>query len=329
MEGYAGTEVLFLSKQDVDRLLTYPDTVNAVERAFLSDGNGQMCVPKKGFIHTGEKSLLFPMAACLYDLGVAGVKWTNFYPQSPKGLPTCWSHVLVLSRIEDGQPFAILDATSITSYRTAGGHAVVAARHLAKPDSKVLGIMGCGVQGMSAIRSFTQHFDLEKIKIFTSKRSEEACRPVLEKEISVPVQFCDTPAEMARDCDIIVTATTSPTPLLTADMVPPGCLVTAMYAFRDLDPALSRLADKWVLGQRDSDTEEILEAPFYEAGQLNEHDVYASLGEIVSGKKPGRENAQERIVFTHMGMGSLDIAVADSLVKKALELGYGQRLKLN
>lgn len=329
MQSSSGTEVLFLNKQDVDGLLTYPDTVEAVERAFLSDGNGKLCVPEKGFIHAGEDSLLFPMSACLYDLGLAGVKWTNYYPNSPKGLPPCWSHVLILSRLEDGQPFAILDATSITAFRTGGGHAVVAAKYLAKPEPKVLGILGCGTQGMSAIRSFTQHFALERIKVFTSPRSREANRPVLEREIPVPVEFFDSPGEMAEDCDVIVTATTTPKPLLMADMVPPGCLVTALFAFRDLDPALSRLADKWVLGQWDSDTEEILQAPFYEKGQLRKEDVYASLGEIVSGKKPGRERPDERIVFTHMGMGALDIAVADQLVKKALDLGVGQHLRLN
>ncbi len=328
MNNLPGTEVLFLNKQDVDALLTYPDTVSAVERAFLSDGNGQMLVPKKGFIRIGENSLLFPMAACLYDLGVAGVKWTNFYPNSPKGLPTCYSHVLILSHVEDGQPFAILDATSITSYRTAGGHAVVAAKYLAKKDSKVLGILGCGVQGMSAIRSFTRHFGLDQIRIFTSKRSEAASRPLLEAELSIPFLYASSPEEMAQECDIIVSATTSPQPLLTADMVPPGCLVAAMYAFRDVSPALSRLADKWVIGQWDSDTEEILEAPFYH-GSLKRENVYASLGEIVSGRKAGRESSRERIVFTHMGMGSLDIAVAACLVEKARKTGRGQLLKLN
>lgn len=321
------TEVLFLNKEEVDRLITYPETVAAVERAFRSDGMGQMRVPDKEIMPMGGENALFAMAGCLYDLGVAGVKWTNFYPQNPKGYPPCWAHVLVLSHVEDGRPYAILDATSITNYRTAGGHAVAAAKYLANPHPRTLGVMGCGAQGMAAVRSFSQQFDLEQIRVYSSPRSAERARPVLERECPVPVYWAGTPEEMAEGCDIIVTATTSEHPLLMADMVPPGCLVAAMYSFHDVDPALSRLADKWVLGHRASDLGEIRQEKELRE-QLDPAAVYAALGEVVCGQKPGREHREERIVYSHMGMATLDIAVADALVEKARAQGVGRMLRL-
>lgn len=325
--GAAGTKVLFLSKQEVDGLLTHPETAAAVERVFLADGLGQVRIPPKEVMPMGGKNALFAMPGCDYALGVAGVKWTNFYPGHPRGLPTCWSHVLVLSRVEDGQPYAILDATGITARRTAAGHGVVAAKYLARPEPRVLGIVGCGVQGCAAMQAFPLAFPLECIKVFASPRSLARARSVLES-CAVPVRPVSSMEALAEGCDIILTATTSETPLLRAGLVPEGCFVDAMYAFHDVDPALSRTADKWVLGQWDADRPEILEDPDT-AGAVDARDVYGTLGEIVCGKKPGRRRPEERIVFTHMGMAALDIAVADLAVQKARAQGVGQLLQLN
>jgi len=322
------TDVLFLDRGTTEKLLSYPLVWKAVERVFASDGNGAMFAPRKEFIQVGERSQLFPMSACLYDLGVAGVKWTNFYPLNPSGYPTCWSHILILSYLEDGRPYAILDATGITNYRTAGGHAVIASKYLANPAPRVLGVAGCGAQGLSAVRGFSRMYDLAEIRIFTGRRSRERCGAMLEKEIPVPIRFVDSGREMAEGCDIIVTATTAPKPVLLAEDIPKGCFVAGMNSFIDLDPRFSTEADKWVLGQRDTDREEILEDPLL-AGRLREEDVCASLGEIVCGRKAGRENPEERIVFTHMGMASLDISVADELVRLAVKNHMGQWLRLN
>ena len=318
-------DALFLNKQDVDALITYEDVVEAVEAAFRSDGMGRLLTPSKELMPMGGRNFLFAMPGCLYDLGVAGVKWTNAYHGG--AYPTCWAHVLVLSHVEDGQPFAILDATSITNMRTAGGHAVVAARHLARKDAKVLGILGCGFQGKSAIRSFTRAMKLERVRVYSSPRSMERCRAELEGEIDVPIEYLSSPRAMAEESDIIVSATGAAEPLLREEWIPEGCTVCAMSSFEDIDPALSARADKWVLGQMDSDREEILERPGIRE-QVNPADVYGTLGEIICGKKPGRESDRERIVFSHMGMGALDVAVGVRLVEKARARGVGTLLRL-
>jgi ornithine cyclodeaminase/alanine dehydrogenase-like protein (mu-crystallin family) len=116
-------------------------------------------------------------------------------------------------------------------------------------------------------------------------------------------------------------------------MVPEGCCITATMRFQDLDPMLSKKADKWVLGTKSSDGTLILD--YYNskkwdkiAIELSQDDVYADMGDIVTGKKLGRENDKERILYTHMGMGAHDLVLAQTAYQKAMEKGVGTKVKL-
>lgn len=325
------TELLFLNKADVESIITYEDVVVAVRKAFEADGNGQMIVPSKDVMMIGEeakKNFIFAMPAYLGNIGVAGVKWTNFYPFQKEDIPPIWAHILVLSQGENGQPYAIMDATTITNMRTSGGHAVVAAQALAKKSSKTLSILGCGAQGCAALQSFDKHFELETIKIYDIKPEvmenvQKKFQPQTRAKI-VPVA---SPQNLTQGCDILLSATTCRQPLIKTSWIEKGCFVDAMFAFNDLEPNLTSAADKWVLGHRESDRIEILEHRNF-GHLLNAKDVYASLGEILTGKKPGRESDDEIIVYSHMGMGSLDISVGNRLYEIAREKGIGQKLQL-
>lgn len=322
------TQILFLNKQDVDSLLTPEDVSAAVEAVFRADGLGQVLAPIKELMPAGGHNALFAMPGLLRNAGVAGVKWTNFYPEQPQGLPPCWGHLLVLSHLDDGQPFAILDATTITAQRTAGGHTVVAARYLANPGARTLGVLGCGVQGQAAIQAFDRQFALERILVHTRTASRFAAfRAQVQDSLRARLQYAPNPKVLAEQSEILVTASTSHTPVIRAEWVPQGAFVGGVFSFYDLDSSLAAQADKWVLGHRISDRDEILENPDF-AGQLDPERVYGTLGEIVCGRLPGRENPRERIVFTHMGMGALDIAIGNRVVEKARARGIGRTLQL-
>lgn len=324
--GTPKTEILFLGKEDVDRLISWELVVDAVEAAFRSDGLGQMLTPAKEIMPMGGDNALFAMPGCLRNLGVAGVKWTNFYPQGEPGIPTIWGHVLVLSHTHNGQPFAILDATTITGMRTSGGHAVVAAKYLARNNARSLGIVGCGAQGCAAAASFSKHFPLDRLVLFDSV-PEASKRLAQDMQGRAGEVLCTASPQEAAECDILLIATVSLTPVVWEKWLRPGCFVAAMFGFHDLDPAFSAKADKWVLGHRESDRDEILENEFY-GTKLSPTGPYGTLGDVVCGTIPGRENDDERIVFTHMGMGALDVAVGYQLVEKAKELNVGQTLRL-
>ena len=173
-------------------------------------------------------------------------------------------------------------------------------------------------QGRSAIRSFDRLFDLSRILVHTRTREKfEAFRPQAQDGLRARLDYAPTPKALAEQSEILITATTSHTPVIRAEWVPQGAFVGGVYSFYDLDSTLSAQADKWVLGHRRSDGDEILDNPDF-AGKLSAGDVYGTLGEIVCGKLPGRESPDERIVFTHMGMGALDIAIGNRIVEKAV-----------
>ena len=322
-------DLRFLSKQDVDSLITYEDVVQAVEQVFLADGVGQLVVPRKEKMVLDEagKKVLLPMPGYIKTMDTAGMKWMSFYPDK-KEIPAIWGQLLILTNPDDGLPYAVMDATTITNMRTAGGHAVVAAKYLAKKDSRILSVIGCGAQGRSAIVSFDRNFDLDRIVVYDAfAASLERCRMETEGKLRAKLCFADSIEEAVSQADILVTATTSKTVLVKEEMVPAGCFCAAVYCFNDLDPELSHRADKWVLGHGLSDRVQVLENRNYGPLICGEN-VYAVLGEIVAGKKPGRAGDRERIVYTHMGMGPLDIAVGRRIYEKSVQQDAGQILHL-
>lgn len=318
-------EITFLSKADIDQLITWEDVLAGVEDAFRSDGNGQMVLPESSPLALNEQCMLLPMVGHLKDLGVLGQKWMRFFPTQPDGIPTLWGQTLLLNDARTGLPIAVMDATTITAMRTSGGHAVVAARYLASPDPRIMGVLGAGAQGKAGIESFDLAFQLEEIRVYTPREStRESCRRALNGKLKARLVFVDTPAEVARDADILLTCSGSRETLLSADGIPTGCFVAGISKFTDLDSKLAGYANKWVLGHRNSDKAEIVD----KFDGLSMEDVYSSLGEIVTGQKPGRESDQEIILFTHAGMGSLDVAVGSRVLQKAVQNNVGRRLRL-
>lgn len=322
-------DLRFLSKQDVDSLITYEDVVQAVEQVFLADGLGELVVPRKEkmVLDKEGKKVLLPMPGYIKTMDTAGMKWMSFYPDK-KEIPAIWGQLLILTDPDSGLPYAVMDATTITNMRTAGGHAVVAAKYLARRDSKVLSVIGCGAQGRSAIASFDRSFDLERIIVYDSfPDSLKRCKQELEDRLRAKLCFADSIYEAVSQADILVTATTSKTVLVKEEMVPEGCFCAAVYCFNDLDPKLSRGADKWVLGHGLSDQVQVLDNRNY-GPLISGENVYTTLGKIVAGKKPGRTGDRECIVYTHMGMGPLDIAVGRTVYEKAVRQNVGQILHL-
>ena len=314
----------YLNPSDIRQALSYEEMMAAVEEAFLLFAQGRCAMADRSALTQGSTTLA--TMPCFAG-GYAATKLLASCPDNPRrGLPSLYGTVL-LSQGDTGQPVALLEGNTLTALRT-GAIGGLAAKHLARKGAKTLGVLGCGAQGRCAVRSFDEHFDLERIIVY-SATPDKLERYVRETEgtLRARLEIAQSPRDLAECSDILLTATTCRTPLIRAEWLPEGCLVDAMFAFNDIEPQISRFCDKWVVGHRESDRIEILEHPSF-GHLLDPSDVYASLGEIVCGKVPGRENDRERIVFSHMGMGTLDIAVGVHLVEKARRLGAGRTLRL-
>ena len=240
---------------------------------------------------------------------------------------------MVLNDPETGLPYAIMDATAITNLRTAGGHCVVAAKYLAKKDSRTMAIIGCGAEARTGLPAFNDLFLLVEVKIYDIKpEAMSAYQQEMSKQVSARIIPSKTAEEAVEGADIILIGTWSRTPVVFEPWVPAGCFVAALYRFYDLDYKLSEKADKWVLGDKKSDGHLIVDrhkwSPDSPGVELSWDNVYADMGEIVTGAKLGRENDQERTLYTHMGMGAHDVALAQIAYSRAKEQGIGTRVRL-
>lgn len=317
--------VRILSKTQVEQLITPEDVMRAVEDTFREIGNGNVFHPVHAPIWTDETrdNMFLASPSYLKSAHSAGVKWVNLFSRQQPGLPSSHGNLLILSNSENAQPYAIMEASAITTMRTAGGHGVISAKYLARKDSSILAVIGCGEEAKAGISSYLEAFPgLKQINVY-SRRQESMDNMVrlFGNRISI---VCHSSAKAAVEtADIVLMATTATTPVVMFDWLKKGTFVSGMYSFNDLDPACSRRADKWYLGERTVDTHNIIKFPPMLKYHLSEDDVFGDLGEVLTGKCPGRESDDEIIVFTHMGMGALDVAVGNIVYQRAVEQGIG------
>lgn len=321
--------VRVLGRMEVHSLLRSEDVVVVVEETFRALGEGKLVHPVKEPMYVDEEkcNMLLAMPAYIKTIRVAGVKWVNLFRKQQPGLPSSLGNLLTLSHGENGTPFAILEASDITTMRTAGGHAVVAAKYLARRDASVLSVIGCGEEAIAGVRSFLKTFALNKLCVFDVKDEAMERMSALFGE-RVEVVCCSDAKHAAEQADILLMTTTARKPLVSYEWLRPGCFVAGMYAFHDLDRALAHKADKWVLGSRETDYHQIICDPGLKDCELTMELVHADMGEIVTGKRPGRESDDEIIVYTHMGMGALDVAVGKLVYDRAVSQKIGQMIDL-
>ena len=266
-------------------------------------------------------------------LHVVGNKWLGIYRQNIKrGLPTI-SAIDIVSDTRTALPFTIVDGTSVTAMRTAG-HAGVGALYLARKDSKIVAIIGCGLQGRSHLTIINSLFNIDEVRacdIIEDARLKFAKE--MSDKLGLRVTAVESAEEATKNADIVCMVTTSEQPVVQESWLAPGCHVCATVGFRDLDPACAEKFDKWVVGWSGRDLEWIEGS---EAGKIVpkhpavvRENIYADLStEIITGRKPGRQSENERTIMTHMGMPAFDAAVAALVYEKASALGVGMRLKV-
>jgi alanine dehydrogenase len=246
------------------------------------------------------------------------------------GLPSELALVLLLDP-DTGMPLGIVDGTMLTAART-GALTALGARHLARPDSRVLGHLGARGSAWWNVTMLDDLFDFEEIRV-TSRRAEsrEEFAARLAEELGKPVRAVATPEEALAGADIMVEATrlTEPEVLLETGWVTPGTTVIPYGTVSAVEDDLVDVMDKVVVddwGQAGAGPLGALRR-HVDSGRLGRHNLHAELGEIVAGRAPGRERPEERILFWHRGLATTDLAVAHLLLRRAAEADLGTRLR--
>ena len=264
-------------------------------------------------------------------LGLAGVKVVgDFVENYHRGLP---SEMAILSLFDPatGMPKAIVDATAITEMRT-GAVTAIGARHLARPDARVLGHIGARGTAYWNVRLLDGLFDFDEIRVHSRRpESREAFAARLARDLGKAVRATDDWRSCVEGADIVVEASrlSRPEPLLATEWIAPGALVVPYGTMSAVELSLTSVAAKVVVddwGQCATGQFGALRA-HVEAGLLTRETLHAELCEIVVGRRPGRERADERIVFWHRGLSLSDIALGAELLEQAAAAGIGQRLR--
>ncbi|HEV2864607.1 MAG TPA: ornithine cyclodeaminase family protein [Pyrinomonadaceae bacterium] len=324
---------LFLTRGEVASLLGLDECIDAVEEAFRLYAEGSGLPP--GVLETLTEDGGFHIKAA--GLRLAGgsyfaAKVNGNFPlnQERFGLPTIQG-VVVLCDAERGRPLAVMDSMELTALRTAAATGV-AARYLARPDSKVATVCGCGIQGRAQLRALARVLRIEKVYAFDrdDARAESFAREMSE-ELRVGVEAAPDLGKAAGASDVSVTCTPSRQPVLMRGDVRPGTFVAAVGADnplkQELDPALMA-SGKIVVDilEQCATIGDLHHA--LEAGAVTKDDVYAELGEIVAGRKPGRASDEEIVIFDSTGTALQDVAAAAVVYEKALRDGVGMSLNL-
>ena len=317
--------MLILNQKQVQRIIPLnriSEVIDVIEEAFFEYGMGRVQMPPKNYLdfkkYEGDLRI---MSSFAQKLEMAGTKIVNVHPKNPKkGLKTVMA-VIILNDAKTGLPLAVMDGTYITGMRTAAA-AAVATKYLARKNAKTLGVIGAGYQSIFQIVAMTK---VRKIKEIFVYDIQDVCVKKLSRTLEkLGIKIKKASLEEVAKKDIVVTVTPARKPVLKNNLVLPGTHINAMGADapgkEELDPEILKKAkiiiDDWhqaiCCGE--------VNVPLSK-GIIQKKDIWASLGEVVTGKKIGRKNDKEITIFDSTGLAIQDLFTANLVYKKAKKLG--------
>ena len=320
-------ELLYLSRADVESIgVTMPEIIETLEVAFREHGQGRVEMPPKPGVHSQPDAFIHAMPAYIPALDSIGMKWVSGYPKNQeRGLPYI-SGLLILNDVDTGLPLAVMDCTWITAKRT-GAATAVAARYLARPESETVGILGCGVQGRSNLEALAVLFPVKQVKAYdVVPDSLNRYVAQMSDRFGVEVIKCEQPLDAVKGCDIVVTAgpiLREPHATIKSGWLQEGGFASLVDFDSYWDGAAMKEADKFCTDDA-TQFEHYRHIGYFQ----NIPPIYATLGELVAGKKPGRESETERTMACNLGLALDDMATAPLVYQRAVERGIGTWLPL-
>ncbi len=326
---------LLLSRRDVESVLTMPDCLAAVETAFAELARGRTVMPQRSVFRVeAHNGLFLGMPAYIGgDLDALGLKVVTVYPDNPAkhGIPTIFG-TLLLCDSQTGRAVAIMDAGYLTAVRT-GAASGVATRYLAREDARTCVVFGAGVQARQQLVAMKLVRPIEKVIVLdVVPEARESFAADLGPALEVEITPTEDAEAAVRQADIIVTASSSHDPVFEGEWLAAGTHINNIGSHspeaRELDTATVARA-KFVADLREANLAEAgdILIPIAE-GAVGEDHIFASLGEIVSGEKPGRENPEEITVFKSCGLAIQDVSTALAVYTAAREQGVGTEVEL-
>lgn len=317
---------LLLGRPDVAALLTLDECIKAVETAFRQYGQGEAQKPRVLGMPSADGGFHIK-AALLSPYFAAKLNGNFFYNHQRFAMPNIQG-LVILCDATNGYPLAVMDSIEITILRT-GAATAVAAKYLARPNSKVATICGCGNQGRVQLRSLCRILDLERAYAFDLNEAQAGTFAAeLSRELEIEIESVKDPASAVANSDVCVTCTPAKKYFIHKEHVAPGTFLAAVGADsedkQELDPRL--LAANKVVADVLEQCAEIGDLHHaISGGVMQRTSVHAELGEIVAGNKQGRTSEEEITIFDSTGTALQDVAAAAVVYERAAALGRGTR----
>jgi len=316
--------LILLSDRDVERILSMEECIGVVEEAFRNLGLGNAVMPLRTIIPIEEfNGAVLIMPSYIKGLNALATKIVTFYPDNARfKLPVVNAYVIV-NNPKTGVVEAVIEANHLTAMRT-GAVSGVATKYLARDDAKILAIIGCGVQARTQLWAVATVRGIEKVNVYDvdEGRKEEFARE-MRRRLQIEVIPTGSAEEAVREADIVVTATTSSSPVISYEWIKPGTHINAIGAFR---PDMREIDSKTILNAKV--VVDLKEAALKEAGDIiipiqegliSINHIYAELSDLVLKKKPGRTSNSEITVFKSVGLAIQDSSVASHILNKIMK----------
>ncbi len=306
----------FFTAEQIRQALPMRRAVEAMREAFIAFSEGRAQIPQRIQIPIPERegiTLIMPGYIPPRELGL---KVVSVFPHNPeRGLPTISALVLMLDP-ETGAPMALLDGAFLTAWRT-GAASGLATDLLARPDAESLALIGAGAQARTQLLAVCAVRPIRRVRVYS--RTPERARKLIEEmrgQEGVPedIALAPTPEAAVAEADVVCTATNSSTPVFDGRSLRPGTHINAIGSFtlqmRELDEETFRRASRVVVDSRAAALVEAGEVVWaIQQGIIREQDLI-ELGEIATGRQPGRRNPEEITLFKSVGLAVQDLVAA-------------------
>jgi alanine dehydrogenase len=324
-------DITILARGDLASLMRFSDYVEAVADAFRLHAEGLSVLPPPMHILADGGGFHVKAASLALASGYVAVKTNSNFPRNRRrGLPTIQGAILLFDAAS-GVLLALIDSIEITIKRT-GAATAVAARYLARADARTATICGCGAQGRVQLEALRHNLDIRRVFVFDNDPAASAGFAAEIAEHGLDVEVADTVRSATLQSDVIATCTTARTPYLGIADVRPGTFIAAIGADNpdksEIDPALMArarvVADVRAQCAAMGDLHHAIRA-----GAMTEAQIHAELGELVTGRRPGRGSADDVMIFDGCGAGIQDVAAAGRAYELARARNIGVRIALS
>lgn len=327
-------ETILLNQEQVRDLISMKEVVEICDKTFQGLGDGTVINPTKVTLDLGEKSDFPPyegfmnsMPAYVGWTDTAGIKWVGGFAGKRKeaGLPFITSLTILIDP-QLGTFKSVMDGAYITNLRT-GAQTAVALKYMLEKKSIKIGLYGGGVQARTQIEAISQLFNIEELKVYdTNKEYAVKFAEDMKKYVDGEIIVVDK-SEDAAIGDVIISATQSKDKFIKNNWIKQGTILVAMGSYQECDDEFILSADKIVVDHMEHALNRGALKELHNSGNIEEKDIFATIGELASGSKECHITPDERILCVPIGTGALDIAVASIIYNKALEKGIGGKYK--